>query len=527
MRASSSQAGPVRRLAAALPLLLLLGAHPLRAQEPQEPSAKPAESGGVGGFFNKIGSSVSGLFGGMPDKPVLATLATAPYVKSNEALGADRDVESKRVRAYGLVDAPELLAYLNPLLQKLKDASGIAEVPGRVYLVPSSALDASSTADGNVFVSLGYLRTLAAEDEVVALLAHELAHVLLHHHDSNFFSKIQKQAQAWFAAGSVVKNQLDKLDQAQQGGAVTLNASQNRTLRKMQLAIQLTDGALQPAWGRKQESEADRLAFDLLVKAGYSGAAMNRWLQRIADWEAEQNKTREQQQAEVQASVELLASAGKLDEALNKGVKNAGNTLVEMLGTRHDDANKRLEDMAAYTGKLYPELPRVAIRPGLHLQRPVMAQLLQGYEDTFVAMKLDAEGNPGEALKQLTRLTGKGSPIARHALPNLQMYEVLRKLNREKEGLGYLNRSLQAPEPAWDPFKLMARADKRRGDTQAVFRTGDEAVKRFRDAPALYPELIALYASEGYADKARELAGKCTLTHVDYREECNKSLQAK
>lgn len=505
----------------------------LQAQESdspaQAPAAKPAESGSS--FFGRLTGSVkdgfSGLVGGVPEKPLIAVLPSGAYAASNEALGEDRDVESKRVRQFGLVPAPLLQAYVDGIYQRLKEASGVQAVPGRVHLTPSSELDASSTADGNAFVSLGYLRALRTEDELAALLAHELSHVLLRHHDSNIFGKLQKQLQTVFAAGSTIKNQLDQLDRAQQSGTVSLSASQTRTMQRMQLGIMLTDHALHPAWNRRQETEADRLAYDLLVKAGYAPAAMNRWLQVVADWEEVQNKKKAQAQAEVQSGVDLLVSSGKLDLALNKGVKNAGDVLLEQLQSRHEDAIKRIDDLGAYTAKHYPSVPRLALKPAQHLSQASHGQLLSAYDDVFKAMQLEADNQPGDALKLLSRLTAKTSPVAQHALPNLRLYELMRRMNKEREGLSYLSRSLEAPEPVLDAFKQMALLNKRNGDRTAVLRTGEMAMAKFKKAPALYPELIAFYSTEGYPEQARELLNSCTLTLVEYREACNKAFQAK
>lgn len=512
---------------------LLLFNAPAQSQEAGDTAARPAaqaaDSGG--GFFGRLTGSVkdglSGLVGGVPEKPVIATLSTAAYTPSNEALGEDRDVESKRVRQFGLVPAPQLQAYVDDIFQRLKAASGVPSVPGRTYLTPSSELDASSTADGNAFVSLGYLRALRTEDELAALLAHELAHVLLHHHDSNIFGKLQKQLQTVFAAGSTIKNQLDQLDRAQQAGAVSLSPAQSRTIQRMQLGIMLTDHALHPAWNRRQESEADRLAYDLLVKAGYAPAAMNRWLQVVADWEELQNKKKAEAQAEVQSSVDLLVSNGKLDLALNKGVKNAGEVLLEQLQSRHDDALKRIDELGGYTAKHYPSLPRLALKPGQHLSQPAHLQLLTAYDEVFKAMQLEADNQPDEAMRLLNRLAARNSPVAQHALPNLRLYEILRRMNKERDGLPYLSRSLESAEPVLDAFKQMALLNKRSGDKTAVLRTGEMALTKFKKAPALYPELIAFYSAEGYPEQARELLNSCTLTLVEFREACNKAFQAK
>ena len=122
------------------------------------------------------------MVSGTRDKPQIQDLTPGVYVKSNEAIGEERDIDENRITR-GVLALPAFTNYANGVLDKLKQASGFQQVPGKVLIVANDQMDAGATADGNVFISSGYLRELKNEDQLAALLAHELAHVLMHDPD--------------------------------------------------------------------------------------------------------------------------------------------------------------------------------------------------------------------------------------------------------------------------------------------------------------------------------------------------------
>ncbi len=503
------------------------GAQDPASGDPSQPAARPAASQGgsgnpIGGLFNRVGGSIGGLFGGVPDKPLLVGLKPT-YQRSNEAIGEQRDLQAKRIQGTGLVHVPELAGYANQVLSSLKQASGVEGVPGAVYVLATGELVALSTADGNVFVSLGWFRSMESEDELAALLAHELGHVLLRHHETNIFGKVQKQMQNLFAMGAGLRNQLNQIDSSTASTALT--PGQKQTLRNTQYLVQLTEGALHPAWNRRQELDADRIGYDLLHKAGYSASDMFVVLGRIADWEEKQAALRKVRDAQLEAGINELAASGKLDQAASVGLKTAGQGLVEVLGAKHDDAGKRGEELNAYKDKHYATAPRQARKAaeyGRVQSSRAVGPVVEAYRKTFEAINQATLGSDAAAERQLAEVTGKTSAIAAHSLPNTQMYELMKKQGREREGLRFLQASFKAPEPHWKPFQLAADMYVRQGNRDAVLTVGDTAWRQFQESPALLPELIQMYTASGHTEKVKELVGLCTLTYVEYRDECNK-----
>ena len=70
----------------------------------------------------------------------------------------------------------------------------MSNIPGKVYISANDGLIAETSADGNIYISYKWVESIdgngissgdkGKEDTFAALLAHELAHVLLGHHNS-------------------------------------------------------------------------------------------------------------------------------------------------------------------------------------------------------------------------------------------------------------------------------------------------------------------------------------------------------
>ena len=101
------------------------------------------------------------------------------YAELEDQLG---DWLSKRMQVDLLtVDCPEATLWLEGIVRRLKHASDLQALPTRVIVVNSRQLNAFALPNGDIFVASGLLDCLESEDEVAAVLAHELDH--LAHHD--------------------------------------------------------------------------------------------------------------------------------------------------------------------------------------------------------------------------------------------------------------------------------------------------------------------------------------------------------
>ncbi|HYD97425.1 MAG TPA: M48 family metallopeptidase [Noviherbaspirillum sp.] len=502
----------------------LIAAHFAAAAQSGEGTENNNQGGGFS-LFSGIGKSVGGLFDGSADKPLLAKLTPGPYTASNEALGDERDVESRRLEEFGLVPIKAYQDYANGVYNRLKELSGVTGLPGSVYLLATNELAATSSPDGNVFISMAWVKSIDSEDELAALLAHELSHVLLHHHDSTFFSNAQKQLQYVFSAGAELKSNLDKVA----GGPGGLSQGQAKSVSRMQLLIGLTDTVMLPAWTRAQETDADRLGTDLLRKAGYSSSGMWNFLTRVEKWDKTQAERRKEREAQIQGEMQTLVNSGSVDGALKLGLNDSFNGLKESLSSKHEDAEKRKDEFTAYREKHHADWPRAVIQKDAYdriLKDRAVKPVLDAYGETMTAMEHIEKGRYEEAYRLLLPITKPGAPGAAHALPNFELYLAMKQLGR-KEAQGQLMKSYRAAEPSWKPFAEAIRQEAAQGRRAQALEVVKEARARFKDAPGLTPRLVEVYAELGFNEELQQEMVTCNLAHVTYRERCQKAARRK
>ena len=482
----------------------------------------------MGSFLGKIGQSLSSFANAKRDKFQIDDLKAGAYEKSNEAIGEAKDIDEKRI-THGLLELPSFTQYANGVLDKLKLASGVEQIPGKILIAANDQLDAGSTPDGNIFISSGYIRDIKSEDQLAALLAHELSHVLLRHHDTNVIGRIQKQASGLLLYGVAMRTTLEKAG----GGATSnlLSPSEKDALMKLELLIKLNDMGLQPAWGRRQEAEADRLGMDLMIKAGYSYTGMLDWLEMVAEWDKKQAQIKAAQTQSKHDAIQALMASGKLDESVKQGVDTAINGLVSQLSNAHDDGEMRLEDIDGYFVSAYKEkVPQVALQTKpmkSAKERPDVRVVMNGYQTIFAARNSVRNLKFDDAIKALTPLVDRSTALSNEALPNQLMFEAYRAKGRQKEAERYLNKSLVTSNPVWDVYDSAALYFKDRGDLNQVEKVGKVAFDRFSGAPSAYPKLIALYRNAGLVQAKDAVLAECILKQADRRDQCMAAAQSK
>jgi len=216
-----------------------------------------------------------------------------------------QDVRDQRAQGYGLVQLPEMQAYLNALLAKIKQSAGVPQWPGAVYVTVTSELDAYSTGAGNIYLSLAWLESMESEDEVVALLSHEFGHVYLNAHKLGAVVTAADQAAKWAAIALALAKK-------------TGDATGWTAVDRLMLSYEAGKNTFAPAWGRGEEEDADKFGATLSLQLNYSfSKGFKAFLERQATWEAQ---NAERQEAE---KIRLVAQLKKdvQDELRKQGAK--------------------------------------------------------------------------------------------------------------------------------------------------------------------------------------------------------------
>ena len=176
----------------------------------------------------------------------------------------------RELRRYGLLlEDPLAEAYLQDLGFRLVADSERPQHPFTFFIVRSRDINAFATLGGYVGMNAGLLLTAQREDEVAAVLAHEISHVTQRH-------VLRGAERAQKDALPIALATLAAVIAAQQADNGDGDATQAAMLGGMALLQQR-----QINYTRSNEHEADRIGIHTLARAGYDPLAMADFFARM------------------------------------------------------------------------------------------------------------------------------------------------------------------------------------------------------------------------------------------------------
>lgn len=225
-------------------------------------------------MFKQIGTSALGATGVVSGSQAESMFnAGEKLAKSQETLTPEqeyylgRSVSAKILSKYRPYSNAAVTQYVNKVGYAVATVSDIPQTFGGYHfmVVDTDEINAMAAPGGFIFISRGFLKLLPTEDALAAVLAHEVAHVVLAHGVKAISNSALTDA---LAIG--VKE------------GVTAAAGQNEVLGA---ATQLTgvfgesvggvfDTLVDKGYSRKQEYQSDEYGAQLLARAGYNPAAM-------------------------------------------------------------------------------------------------------------------------------------------------------------------------------------------------------------------------------------------------------------
>jgi hypothetical protein len=525
---------------------------------------------------------LGGIFGSK--KPMIESVRGVPYQKSNQAIGVERDLVNQRASGYGLIASDSLESYANGVLDKLKAASGIPGLPGKVYLAATDDLAALTTADGNIYIGYRWFENLnqpryklGQEDTLAAMLAHELGHIALGHHNSDWFANATKLLQSYYAKAMALKATLEQKLNATATAPLPPQATLN--LQKMQYMVEVMDGMLHPAWKRGQEEDADAFAVDVTKAAGYSyQEGVKRFVELNSSVEKMQRERNDARLKAMRANIDASINEGKMDAAITGIAVQFGDQIKTLLGATHPDGAARTAKVSDYVAKFYKsdwyedfEAPvSVEYRKVALDKRNV--ELFEMYNSAFEMENLFASMTPDDMKAALTL----GEKITRkiglaHVNRNnwLLFYEYARAARYTGQFAAASSPVVAELAPPPPPVKgksakkappapvdvatqMALRADELEAALVAseasmsfkpyedgintALKTGkrdralallDKTDKKFSLARSTLPKTISLYGRANKAERVTELVTYCQTEYIDMRDECSKAGKAK
>ncbi len=164
------------------------------------------------------------------------------------------------MRAYNLVfDDPLVSDYLHSLGYRLVSMSDRSDLEFTFFVVRSNEINAFAAPGGYIGVNIGLMNSMASEDQLAAVIAHEIAHVTQQHLLRAFEDSRKNtlpMALAMLGALVATAGRSDDASQAVLMGGLSL---------MQQRAINFT---------RYDEIEADRVGIQTLARAGFDPLAM-------------------------------------------------------------------------------------------------------------------------------------------------------------------------------------------------------------------------------------------------------------
>ena len=451
---------------------------------------------------------------------------------------AQQDVLGQQARGYGLAQMPELQAYLNGLLARIKTASGVPDWPGSVYILATPSLDAYSTAAGNIFLSPSWVSSAESEDELVALLSHEFGHIYLHYHQ--------------------IADVVEGTDQIAQIAGVFLTLLKSKAIGNLWtsadslfIAYDAGKGLGVGFYGRAEEIAADNFGLNICLRLGYSYTeGIKVFLERIASWDEINSNRRQSQKEQLRATTQQQSKVlggknkrtGKITDPalqstaneLRSGIammildlKGGINDGVELVTAKHPDINARIERQASATENISDAVlskdPVVASLIEAR-KRPSTAKALQNYQ---WASKVFQDVSNKDAV-EMARKAASG-PTANHAMPLIALYLAQGAVDknpshRSKQRVDQgkvLELNFNSPaDRAWKAYVVRAQQFQASGDITSATKTIDAGLSVFRKAPEAWPQAIQFYGQTKSWKIAKNMEKECTLEHKSMESAC-------
>ena len=228
-------------------------------------AGEPARSGIPGGSAGQAGKQDPfEIFG----RVVRQLESAARPMTEKEEYFVGRAVAAQILERYRLVQDSRITGYVNLVGNVISLASDVPYTYGGYHfaVLDTSEVNAFSCPGGIVFVTRGMLSRARNEEELAAILAHEIAHV--NHRDG--IQTIQQSR--WIEVVSMLGSEAVKGKEGVDKLTVLFGGSVNDVVRTL-----IVDG-----YSQDQERAADASALNVLNRAGYDPIGLADYLERLS-----------------------------------------------------------------------------------------------------------------------------------------------------------------------------------------------------------------------------------------------------
>ena len=242
----------------------------------------------IGDRFDFIYDNVQDLWDGQIISNVLSSLQKKGTQNElrNEMEEDALDYISRQKEYNMILNDPYLENYIYSLISKIAPVDVVDGRPGNVniLIVDNPILNAGMYSNGTMVIHTGLLSALHTEDELVAILSHEIAHFVLDHsvQNVNKATARKKRAEFWAALATGLTAAAEGIAASKGNyyapGAATLGMAVLSTTIASQIVERLGMN-----YNAEQEEEADNIAVQVLKILGYDKNALATALNRMQE----------------------------------------------------------------------------------------------------------------------------------------------------------------------------------------------------------------------------------------------------
>ena len=318
----------------------------------------------------------------------------------------------------------------------------------RIYVLRTPGFNASMAPNGAMFVQTGLLMRLQDESELAAVLGHEIGHYT-HEHTINRLRKLQGRRSAFAVVGTAIGAAGTV---AQAGAATVYDANNVAAMTDTALAMVNVAGVFAQyqliAFGRDQETEADKIGFDRLVSAGFDPLGPSKvWDKVVAEQEAGDRVAGFSMFSTHPAPSERLSLLQERAKGLPEGKVNS-NTYLEMV-RKH-----RLDWLRDEVEVQHPQALTHIIEKQISLGlNPASGYFLLGKRWQWLSEQEKSKSKKKEALEAAVNAFASGDEDPNTDLPPEGYREWAKtslSLGLDQEAKKYFEKYLKLKPNAWD-----------------------------------------------------------------------------
>ena len=230
-----------------------------------------------------------------------------------------RKYYSQILQSQTLYQDPKIQSYVQSIGDSLAELSHRSDLIYRFTVLDSPDVNAFALPGGYIFINRGLMVYLSSEEELAAVLGHEIGHVTARH-------SVRQISQAQVL--SIISYAV-----AREAGSAAGDLTN------------IASGALVAGYGRDMELQADSLGAEYMVKQGYSASGMIDTISVLKEHELYSTEVSKRRGSNQQTYHGIFASHPSNDSRLKEVIKKADSLRKDSLESNSLNYLKRIEGM--------------------------------------------------------------------------------------------------------------------------------------------------------------------------------------